>query len=208
MEQLIDIIIHFDKYLYTVIQQCGPWSYVILFAIIFAETGLVITPFLPGDSLLFIVGTFAASGHFEVRSLFAVLVFAAIIGDSVNYAVGKFFGNHILIKLEGRLIKKEHIEKTHRFFEKYGGKTIVLARFVPVVRTFAPFVAGIGSMTYSRFFMYNVLGALLWVSVFVLGGFYFGNIPFVQKNFSVVVFAIVILSILPAVIEVIRHKKA
>jgi len=208
VEQVIDLVIHFDKYLYAMIQQCGTWSYVILFLIIFSETGLVVTPFLPGDSMLFIVGTMAASGFFNITLIFTVLVLAAVIGDSVNYAIGKFFGNHILLKFEGKYIKREHIEKTHRFYEKYGGKTIVIARFVPIVRTFAPFVAGIGNMTYSHFFMYNVVGGLLWVSIFVLGGFYFGNIPFVQKNFSVVVFLIIILSVIPVIIEAIRHKKS
>jgi membrane-associated protein len=207
MEQITDIIIHFDKYLYVVIQQCGTWSYALLFLVIFAETGLVITPFLPGDSLLFVVGALAASGYFNVASLFVILVLAAVIGDGVNYAVGKFFGVHILRKFEDRIIKKEHIEKTHRFYEKYGGKTIVIARFIPIVRTFAPFVAGIGSMTYSRFFIYNVAGGLLWVAIFVFGGFYFGNIPIVRKNFSLVVFLIIILSIMPAVIEAIRHRR-
>lgn len=204
---MIDVIIHFDKYLYTILQQFGNWSYVLLFVIIFAETGFVVTPFLPGDSLLFVVGTLAAASYLNITLLFVLLVVAAVGGDSINYAIGKYFGNHILLKFEGKLIKKEYIEKTHRFYEKYGGKTIVLARFVPIVRTFAPFVAGIGSMTYSHFFMYNVIGGILWVSVFVLGGYYFGNIPFVRKNFSLVVFAIVILSILPPVIEVIRHKR-
>jgi membrane-associated protein len=204
---MIDIILHFDKYLYTMLQQLGAWSYVLLFVIIFAETGLVITPFLPGDSLLFVVGTLAASSYLNITLLFVILVVAAVAGDSINYAIGKYFGNHILLKFEGRFIKREHIEKTHRFYEKYGGKTIILARFVPIVRTFAPFVAGIGSMTYSHFFIYNVVGGILWVSVFVLGGYFFGNIPLVQKNFSIVVFVIVILSILPAVIEVIRHRK-
>lgn len=204
---MIDIILHFDKYLYTMLQQLGGWSYVLLFVIIFAETGFVITPFLPGDSLLFVVGTLAASSYLNITLLFVILVVAAVAGDSINYAIGKYFGNHILLKFEGRFIKREHIEKTHRFYEKYGGKTIVLARFVPIVRTFAPFVAGIGSMTYSHFFIYNVVGGILWVSVFVLGGYYFGNIPIVQKNFSIVVFVIVILSVLPAVIEVIRHRK-
>ncbi|MFA5500641.1 MAG: DedA family protein [Candidatus Omnitrophota bacterium] len=204
---MIDIILHFDKYLYTMLQQLGAWSYVLLFVIIFAETGFVITPFLPGDSLLFVVGTLAASSYLNITLLFVILVVAAVAGDSINYAIGKYFGNHILLKFEGRFIKREHIEKTHRFYEKYGGKTIILARFVPIVRTFAPFVAGIGSMTYSHFFIYNVVGGILWVSVFVLGGYFFGNIPLVQKNFSIVVFVIVILSILPAVIEVIRHRK-
>jgi len=204
---MIDIILHFDKYLYTMLQQLGAWSYVLLFVIIFAETGFVITPFLPGDSLLFVVGTLAASSYLNITLLFVILVVAAVAGDSINYAIGKYFGNHILLKFEGRFIKREHIEKTHRFYEKYGGKTIILARFVPIVRTFAPFVAGIGSMTYSHFFIYNVVGGILWVSVFVLGGYFFGNIPLVQKNFSIVVFVIVILSVLPAVIEVIRHRK-
>jgi membrane-associated protein len=208
MDQVIDIIVHFDKYLYAMIQNSGPWSYALLFAIIFSETGLVITPFLPGDSLLFIVGTMAATGFFNVTSVFVVLALAAIIGDSANYAIGKYFGNHILLKFQGKYIKKEHIEKTHRFYEKYGGKTIVIARFVPIVRTFAPFVAGIGSMTYPKFFIYNVVGGLLWVSVFVLGGFFFGNIPFVQKNYSLVVSLIIVLSLIPVVIEALRHKKA
>jgi len=204
---MIDIILHFDKHLYTILQQFGNWSYVILFLIIFAETGLVIAPFLPGDSLLFVVGTLAASSYFNLTLLFAVLVVAAVAGDSINYAIGKYFGNHILLKFEGRFIKRAHIEKTHRFYEKYGGKTIVLARFVPIVRTFAPFVAGIGSMTYSHFFFYNVIGGILWVSVFVLGGYYFGNIPIVRKHFPIVIFTIIILSVLPAIIEVIRHRK-
>ncbi len=204
---MIDIILHFDKYLYAMLQQLGAWSYVLLFVIIFAETGFVVTPFLPGDSLLFVVGTLAASSYLNITLLFVILVVAAVAGDSINYAIGKYFGNHILLKFEGRFIKREHIEKTHRFYEKYGGKTIVLARFVPIVRTFAPFVAGIGSMTYSHFFIYNVVGGILWVSVFVFGGYFFGNIPIVQKNFSLVVFVIVILSVLPAVIEVIRHRK-
>lgn len=204
---MIDIILHFDKYLYTMLQQLGAWSYVLLFVIIFAETGFVITPFLPGDSLLFVVGTLAASSYLNITLLFVILVVAAVAGDSINYAIGKYFGNHILLKFEGRFIKREHIEKTHRFYEKYGGKTIVLARFVPIVRTFAPFVAGIGSMTYSHFFIYNVVGGILWVSVFVFGGYFFGNMPIVKKNFSLVVFVIVILSVLPAVIEVIRHRK-
>lgn len=204
---MIDIILHFDQYLYTMLQQLGSWSYVLLFVIIFAETGFVVTPFLPGDSLLFVVGTLAASSYLNITVLFVILVVAAVAGDSINYAIGKYFGNHILLKFEGRFIKREHIEKTHRFYEKYGGKTIVLARFVPIVRTFAPFVAGIGSMTYSHFFIYNVVGGILWVSVFVFGGYFFGNIPIVQKNFSLVVFVIVILSVLPAVIEVIRHRK-
>lgn len=203
----MDIVVHFDEYLYAIVQQCGGWSYVLLFLVIFAETGLVITPFLPGDSLLFIVGTFAAVGCLDIVPLSITLASAAVIGDSVNYAIGKFFGMRILRKFEGRFIKKEHIEKTHRFYEKYGGTTIVIARFVPIVRTFAPFVAGIGTMTYSRFFLYNVVGGLLWVSVFILGGFYFGNIPAVKENFSIVVFLIIILSIMPPAIEAIRHKK-
>ncbi len=205
---MIDVILHFDKYLYAILQQFGNWSYVLLFVVIFAETGFVVTPFLPGDSLLFVVGTLAAASYLNITLLFVVLVAAAVGGDSINYAIGKYFGNHILLKFEGRFIKKEYIEKTHRFYEKYGGKTIILARFIPIVRTFAPFVAGIGKMSYYKFFIYNVSGALLWVSLFVFGGYYFGNIPFIKDNFLVVILTVMLVSILPVVIEFWKHHKA
>jgi membrane-associated protein len=204
----IEIVVHFDKHLGAVIQSCGGWSYLLLFLIIFAETGLVITPFLPGDSLLFAVGAFAALGSFNVFWLFGILTVAAIIGDSVNYAIGNMFGEKILSKGNSRFIKKEHLEQTRKFYEKYGGKTIILARFIPIIRTFAPFVAGIGKMNYRYFFIYNVVGALLWVSIFVFGGYYFGNMPVIKENFFVVILAIIVLSVLPAAIEYWRHRKA
>lgn len=202
----IDLVLHIDKHLAYIIQSFGVWTYLLLFGIIFAETGLVITPFLPGDSLLFAVGAFAAAGSLDVFRVFLILAVAAVVGDSVNYAVGKFFGEGLL-KAHARFLKREHIEKTHRFFEKYGGKTIVLARFVPIVRTFAPFVAGLGKMRYVYFFTYNVMGGILWVAIFVFGGFFFGNLPVIKKNFTFVIFAIVIISILPGVIEFLRHKR-
>jgi len=203
---IIDITLHIDRHLGAVIQYCGIWSYALLFVIIFAETGLVVTPFLPGDSLLFATGAFAAIGSFNVFLLAAVLFAAAVIGDSVNYAVGKMMGKRVFEK-NSRIFKKEYIDRTHKFYEKYGGKTIILARFVPIVRTFAPFVAGVGKMSYPYFFIYNVTGGFLWVSIFVFAGFYFGNVPFVKKNFSLVILAIVILSVMPAVIEFWKHSK-
>lgn len=202
---LIGFIFHLDKHLNYIIQNFGIWTYLLLFVIIFAETGLVVTPFLPGDSLLFATGAIAATGTLNLLWLFLILVFAAIIGDSINYAVGKYLGEKILQK-HSRLIKKEYLDRTHKFFEKYGGKTIVLARFVPIVRTFAPFVAGLGKMSYLYFFTYNVVGGILWVSIFVFGGFFFGNIPIVKNNFSVMIFIIIIVSILPGVFEIWRHR--
>lgn len=204
---LIDFVLHLDKHLNYIIENFGLWCYLIFFLIIFAETGLVVTPFLPGDSLLFALGTLAATGSLKVASIFVVLSAAAVLGDSANYAIGKYFGL-IILKHEGSwFLKKEHIERTHGFYEKYGAKTIVLARFVPIVRTFAPFIAGVGKMTYTRFFSYNVVGGLLWVTLFIFGGFLFGNIPIIKRNFSLTIFAIIIISIMPAVIEVIRQKR-
>jgi membrane-associated protein len=203
---IIDMLLHVDKYLNSVIQQFGPWTYLILFAIIFAETGFVITPFLPGDSLLFAVGAFSAAGSLKVSWIFFLLSAAAIIGDSVNYAIGKIFGEKLVKIANSRILKKEYLDKTHRFFEKYGGKTIVIARFVPIVRTFAPFVAGLGKMSYFRFFAYNVVGGILWVSILVFSGYFFGNMPVVKENFSLVIYAIIIISILPGIIEFLRHK--
>lgn len=207
IKNLIDFIFHLDKHLNFAIQNFGTWTYLLLFGIIFAETGLVITPFLPGDSLLFATGAIAATGAMDVKLLFALLAAAAIIGDSVNYAIGKFFGSHIIERYAGRLIKKEHLDRTHNFYEKYGAKTIVLARFVPIVRTFAPFVAGIGKMSYMRFLIYNIFGGILWVAIFVFGGFYFGNMPIIKSNFTLAIFAIVVISILPVAIEVWAHKR-
>ena len=205
---VFDYLFHFDKHLALIIQNFGAWTYLFLFAIIFAETGFVITPFLPGDSMLFATGAFSAAGALNVNYIFLALTAAAILGDTVNYAIGKFFGHALIAAGNGRFVKKEYIEKTHRFFEKYGGRTIIIARFVPIVRTFAPFVAGIGSMNYLHFLIYNVTGGIIWVAGFVFAGFYFGNMPVVKENFTLVIFAIIILSILPAVIEIWRHKKS
>lgn len=203
----VDVILHLDKHLDAIIRDFGNWTYVIFFAVIFMETGLVVTPFLPGDSLLFAVGAFAAIGSLDVRLLLALLIVAAIAGDTVNYWAGFFVGPKVFNKEKSLLLNKEHLHRTHRFYERYGGKTIILARFVPIIRTFAPFVAGIGSMNYRTFIVYNVTGGSGWVALFVLGGYFFGNIPIVKNNFSVVIFAIIFISILPGVIEFLRHRK-
>ncbi len=200
-----DFIFHLDAHLSTIIQNFGTGTYLLLFAIIFAETGLVITPFLPGDSLLFAVGAFAAKGDLSVMIAFFVLTGAAIIGDSVNYAVGSFLGPQVFHKPNARFLKKEYLRKTHEFYEKYGAATIVIARFVPIVRTFAPFVAGVGRMSYWKFLTYNIVGALIWVTLLVFAGYFFGNIPWVKENFSVVVLIIIFISILPIIVEYGRH---
>jgi len=207
IKSLLDLAIHFDKHLNAMIQSFGGWSYLVLFVIIFAETGLVVTPFLPGDSMIFAVGTFAAMGSLDVAWLFAVLVSAAIIGDSVNYAIGKFIGEKAFHMKNSKIFKKEYLDKTHKFYEKYGGKTIILARFVPIVRTFAPFVAGVGIMSYRKFFAYNIIGGILWVAVFLYGGYFFGNMPVIKNNFSIAIFAVIILSILPIGVEYWKHKR-
>ena len=200
---LIDLFLHLDQHLLEIINQYGAFTYGILFIVIFAETGLVFTPFLPGDSLLFAAGTFAAKGSFNVIFLFILLCGAAILGDTANYWIGNYIGPKVFEK-KIRFLNKDHLEKTHRFFEKYGGKTIIIARFVPIVRTFAPFVAGVGAMTYSKFILYNITGAVLWSALFIYGGFFFGNIEFVKNHFSIVILAIIIVSILPGIIEVLR----
>jgi membrane-associated protein len=207
MGTIIDYVLHLDRHLSVVLESVGLWSYLLFFAIIFAETGLVVTPFLPGDSLVFTLGTLAATGSLNIGWLFVILSAAAILGDSANYAVGKYFGSIILKKQGAWFLKKEHIDRTHRFYEKYGSKTIVLARFVPIVRTFAPFVAGVGRMSYTRFLTYNVAGGLLWITLFVFGGYFFGHTPIVQKNFGLVIIAIIIISILPAVIEIWKERR-
>ena len=207
MDFLIDFVLHLDKHLGPVMESLGLWSYLLFFAIIFCETGLVVTPFLPGDSLVFALGTLAAAGSLNILVLYAVLCAAAILGDSANYAIGKYFGSIILKKEGAWFLKKEHIAKTHRFYEKYGSKTIVLARFVPIVRTFAPFVAGVGNMSYSHFLTYNIMGGVLWISLFAFGGYFFGNIPMIKENFGLVIIAIIIISILPAVIEVWKERR-
>jgi len=203
---LIDLILHLDRHLASLIESYGLWTYLILFLIIFAETGLVVTPVLPGDSLLFAAGTFAGRGSLNPLLLFAILSAAAILGDTVNYWVGKYLGEHFVRGRGRRWIKQEHLDRTHAFFEKYGGKTIILARFVPFVRTFAPFVAGIGTMNYAKFLAYNVIGGLLWVGICVAAGYLFGGLPIVQNNFSLVILAIVIVSLIPAVVELLRAR--
>ncbi len=207
IKDIVDIVIHLDRYLDVVIKNVGSWSYLVLFLIIFCETGLVIMPFLPGDSLLFVAGTFAASGSFNVRWLFATLAVAAVIGDSVNYALGNLFGEKIILHGTGRFFKKEHVERTHKFYERHGAETIILARFIPIIRTFAPFVAGVGKMSYFKFFIYNVTGALLWVAIFMLGGYYFGNIPVIKENFSLVILIVILISFLPVAIELWKHRR-
>ena len=207
MGSLIDFVLHLDKHLGVILERVGLWSYLLFFVVIFAETGLVVTPFLPGDSLVFTLGTLAATGSLNIGWVFVVLSAAAILGDSANYAIGKYFGSIILKKEGAWFLKKEHIDRTHRFYERYGSKTIVLARFVPIVRTFAPFVAGVGRMSYPHFLTYNVAGGLLWIALFAFGGYFFGNIPLVKNNFGIVIIAIIIISILPAVIEVLKEKR-
>ena len=204
--EFVNIFLHLDHYLSEIIQNYGTLTYALLFLIVFCETGLIVLPFLPGDSLLFAAGTFAALGDLNWGILYGSLLIAAVLGDSVNYEVGRYFGPKIARHEKLKFINKAHIEKTQQFYDKYGAKTIIIARFVPIVRTFAPFVAGIGSMSYQRFLQFNLVGAVAWVAICLAGGYLFGNIPAVKNNFSIVVLGIVFVSILPAVIEVIRHK--
>ena len=205
LQQIISFVLHIDVHLAAIVEQYGAWTYAVLTLIIFCETGLVVTPFLPGDSLLFATGALSANAALDIWLLFFLLTTAAIVGDAVNYWAGKYIGTKLF---DGRIpyLKPEHLTRTHAFYEKYGGKTIVIARFVPIVRTVAPFVAGAGTMTYSKFFAYNVSGAILWVGSMLFAGYFFGNIPIVRENFGLVVIAIIILSILPAVIEVLKAK--
>jgi len=195
---LIDLFLHLDVYLDTIITQYGAWTYGILFAVIFVETGLVIMPFLPGDSLLFAAGTFAALGSLNLWSLLGLLMVAAVLGDTVNYSIGHYLGERAY---NIKWIKKEYLDKTHAFFEKHGGIAIFLARFVPIVRTFAPFVAGIGRMSYGYFITYNFVGGITWVALFTLAGYFFGNIPFVRHNFEYVIVVIILISVLPMFFE-------
>lgn len=206
LKQLLDIVLHLNTHLGELVADYGAWVYAILFIIVFCETGLVVTPFLPGDSLLFAVGAIAALPDSGLNLIVAmvIILIAAILGDTVNYWVGKLAGKKLVEKFP-RLIKQKHIDKTHQFFERYGGKTIIIARFVPIVRTFAPFVAGVGAMTYSRFMLFNVAGALLWVVLIAPAGYFFANIPIVKNNFSLVILGIIFVSILPAVFEVFRE---
>ena len=204
LKSAIDLFLHLDEYLAKIISDYGTWTYGILFAVIFVETGLVVMPFLPGDSLLFAAGTFAALGSLNVWFIVGLLSVAAVLGDAVNYSIGHYLGDRAY---NIKWIKKEYLDKTHAFFEKHGGKAIFLARFVPIVRTFAPFVAGIGRMSYSYFITYNLVGGVTWVLLFTLAGYLFGNIPFVKENFEYVIVVIILISVLPMVYEWLKAKR-
>jgi membrane-associated protein len=206
ISKFIDVLVHLDKHLLDIARDYGAGVYGVLFLIVFCETGLVVTPFLPGDSLLFVAGTLAGGGVMNIHLLVALLVVAAILGDSLNFALGRWIGPRIFRYDDSWFFKKAYVERTHGYFERYGGRTIIIARFVPIVRTYAPFVAGVGLMEYRRFLFFNVIGALVWVSLIAYAGYLFGQVPVVQKNLTLVVFAIILLSISPAIIEVLRHK--
>lgn len=212
MDTFLNLFLHLDQHLSDLIATMGPWIYVLLFAIVLAETALVVTPFLPGDSLLFAAGALAAGGFIDIRIVVISLIIAAILGDAVNYAVGRAIGPRVFSATgentwRERLLNQRHLVQAHDFFERYGGKAIVLGRFVPIVRTFVPFVAGAGSMTYSRFAFFNVAGAIAWVAICAGGGYAFGNVPLVKDNFSVVALAIIAVSLLPALIELLRERQ-
>ena len=207
LSSFIDIVLHLDRHLQALVANYGVWIYLILFAIIFCETGLVVTPFLPGDSLLFVAGAVAAGGGMDVHTLFAVLALASFSGDNTNYWIGRFAGPRIFTRKGSLLFNPEHLERTHRFYERYGGKTVLIARFVPIVRTFAPFVGGMGKMAYSRFLGYSFTGAVLWIGSLTYAGYFFGNLPLVRDHLSIVIVAIVVISILPGVIEFLRARR-
>jgi membrane-associated protein len=207
LRTFVDLFLHIDKHLVELTALYGPWMYAILFVVVFCETGLVVTPFLPGDSLLFAAGAVAAVGDMNPLILIVLLIVAAIIGDTVNYHIGRFFGPKVFEREGGRsLINKAHLLRAQRFYEKYGAKTIVIARFVPIVRTFAPFVAGVAKMRYSVFVVYNIFGAIIWVVIFILAGYFFSALPVVKNNFSLVILGIIVISVLPAVYEVVRSR--
>jgi membrane-associated protein len=203
-----DLLVHLDRHLLDLTQSYGTWVYAILFAVIFAETGFVVTPFLPGDSLLFVLGALAAAGALDIWMLILLLTLAAIAGNQVNYAIGRYLGPRIFKSGGARFLKPEYMERTHQFFERHGGKTIIITRFVPIVRTYAPFVAGLGAMEPGRFAVYNVAGGVLWIVSLTLAGYFFGNIPIVKNNLTLVIFAIIFLSILPGIVEYLRHRLA
>ncbi|MBS3078911.1 DedA family protein [Candidatus Pacearchaeota archaeon] len=201
---IIDFIIHIDKYIDILVTKFGIFSYFILFLIVFCETGLVLTPFLPGDSLLFVAGAFASRGVFNIFILYILFLAAAILGDSVNYWIGYYFGENVFEKW--KLFKKEYLDRTKLFYEKHGGKTILFARFIPIIRTFAPFVAGVGKMHYGTFIFYNIFGGFLWVSLFLLGGYFFGQLEWVEHNLTILIFAIIIISFMPVLVEYVNHR--
>lgn len=204
---VFDFILHIDTYLEQVINSFGIFSYIILFLIVFAETGFVVTPFLPGDSLLFVAGTLAGKGYLNIIILYLLILAAAILGDTVNYWIGHFLGPKVFQKKNSRFLNPEYLEKTRKFFDKYGGKTIILARFIPIIRTFAPFVAGVGSMNYSKFIIYNISGGFIWVTLFIWGGYFLGSLPIIQENFHSAIIVIIVLSLLPPVYEVIKSRR-
>jgi membrane-associated protein len=206
LRSIIDLFIHLDQHLSQLISEYGTWTHLILFLIVFCETGLVVTPFLPGDSLLFAAGTFAALGALDLWLVVLLLIAAAILGDTVNYWVGAYIGPRAF-RANSRFLRQEYLDRTHAFYEKHGGKTIILARFVPIIRTFAPFVAGVVAMSYPKFIAYNVVGAVLWVGLFVVGGYFFGNIPTVRDNFTLVILAIIAISVMPIVMEALRARR-
>jgi membrane-associated protein len=202
----IDLVLHLDKHLLALVQEHGVWVYLILFLIIFCETGLVVTPFLPGDSLLFVAGALTATGAMELQVLASLLIVASFMGDNTNYWIGRYVGPKVFSRERSRLLNPKHLEQTHRFYEIHGGKAIILARFFPIIRTFAPFVAGIGRMDYRRFLPYSLAGGVVWVGSLVLAGYFFGNIPFIKQNLTLVIFGIVLLSILPGILGYLRHR--
>lgn len=203
----LDIVLHLDTHLLSLIQQYGEWVYAILFLIIFAETGLVIAPFLPGDSLLFVAGALCGMGSMELQVLMPLLMLAAFSGDNTNYWIGRLVGNKLVHRANSRFIRREHLDKTHAFYEKHGGKTVMFARFLPIIRTFAPFVAGIGLMRYRLFLLFSALGSIAWISGMTLAGYFFGNIPLIKNNLTLMVLAIIVISLLPAIREFIRHRR-
>ena len=207
MSMLLDIVLHLDTHLLSLIQQYGDWVYAILFCIIFAETGLVVAPFLPGDSLLFVAGALCGMGSMELHILIPLLILAAFSGDNTNYWIGRLVGKKLVHRPNSRFIRREHLDKTHAFYKKHGGKTILFARFLPIIRTFAPFVAGVGLMNYRLFLLFSALGGTAWIASFTVGGYFFGNIPVIKNNLTLMVVGIVLVSFLPAIREFIRHRQ-
>jgi len=203
----LDIVLHLDAHLLALVQEYGVWVYAILFVIIFAETGLVIAPFLPGDSLLFVTGALCGMGSLELQILMPLLIVAAFSGDNTNYWVGRLLGLRLLNHANQKLIKHEHLEKTHLFFDKHGGKTIIFARFLPIIRTFAPFVAGIGTMNYRSFVMFSALGSVAWIGSLTIAGYFFGNIPIIKNNLTLMILVIIVVSFIPAILEFIKHRR-
>lgn len=204
---LVDFILHIGDHLQELVKNYGNWIYAILFAIVFCETGLVVLPFLPGDSMLFAAGTIAAVGDMNIFVLIGLLIVAAILGDFVNFEIGKHFGQKLFSNPNSKIFKQSYLQKTHDYYEKYGGRTIIIARFIPIVRTFAPFVGGVGNMNYAQFARYNIVGAVLWVVSFTTLGYFFGQLPFVKEHFSWIMIAIIVFSVVPMIVEIIRHRK-